>query len=111
MSVGGGECERERGGVLDHCGIQCLCVMGLKICTNEGGVNVLSWCSVCRYARYGQGEGIIWLDAIQCTGNETNLAQCTHPGWGVHKCRHSEDAGVICKPGELAYVCISRLSL
>ena len=36
------------------------------------------------------------MDEVSCTGNETNLADCTHTGVGVHNCRHDEDAGVIC---------------
>ena len=43
-----------------------------------------------------RGVGPIFLDDVNCTGNETNLADCTHSGVGVHNCRHDEDAGVIC---------------
>ena len=38
----------------------------------------------------------IFLDDVGCIGNETNLADCPHRGLGVHNCRHSGDAGVIC---------------
>ena len=52
--------------------------------------------SVTRTAIFGQGNGTIWLDNLQCTGSETTLFSCPHNGPGVHNCGHSEDAGVVC---------------
>lgn len=49
-----------------------------------------------KLASYGQGSGIIWLDNIQCHGNENNLLLCSHGGIAIHNCQHSEDAGVVC---------------
>ena len=48
------------------------------------------------YASYGQGDGTIWIDDVLCRGSEEGLSQCLHSGWGVHNCRHYEDASVIC---------------
>ncbi|XP_071479876.1 scavenger receptor cysteine-rich domain-containing group B protein-like [Diadema antillarum] len=47
-------------------------------------------------AYFGEGQGQIVLDNVQCEGSEQNLRECRHNGYGVHNCRHSEDAGVEC---------------
>uniref|UniRef100_A0A8C6VQ76 SRCR domain-containing protein n=1 Tax=Naja naja TaxID=35670 RepID=A0A8C6VQ76_NAJNA len=52
-------------------------------------------------AAFGEGTGSIFLDQIQCKGNESNLEECSHKPWGVHDCRHKEDAGVICSEKSL----------
>ena len=48
-------------------------------------------------AHYGQGTGQIWLDDVNCLGNELSLFSCRHKGVGSHNCGHSEDASVRCK--------------
>ncbi|XP_010137537.1 PREDICTED: deleted in malignant brain tumors 1 protein-like, partial [Buceros rhinoceros silvestris] len=47
-------------------------------------------------AQYGQGSGNIFLDDVQCRGDEDNLWDCAHRGIAVHDCHHEEDASVIC---------------
>ena len=54
-------------------------------------------------AAFGEGTGQIWLDDVQCVGNERSISHCSHSRWGAHNCRHYQDAGVVCRPaGNLA---------
>ncbi|KFQ73775.1 Macrophage receptor MARCO, partial [Phoenicopterus ruber ruber] len=60
---------------------------------------------VCRMLGYSRavsaftataGTGRIWLDDVNCSGNEHSIFDCPKPDWGVNNCSHSEDAGVEC---------------
>ena len=53
--------------------------------------------SAISFAFFGQGTGSIWLDNVQCTGNETRLIDCPHDTIGSHNCFHSDDASVRCQ--------------
>ncbi|XP_026570413.1 macrophage receptor MARCO isoform X2 [Pseudonaja textilis] len=43
-----------------------------------------------------EGSGQIWLDDVQCSGNEISIYLCNKREWGENNCSHSEDAGVEC---------------
>ena len=49
-----------------------------------------------RSAFFGQGSGQIWLDDVNCQGNESSLESCSHNGWSANNCSHHQDASVIC---------------
>lgn len=45
---------------------------------------------------YGEGSGLIILDDLMCTGEETSLDECDHRGFYENDCSHREDVGIIC---------------
>uniref|UniRef100_A0A673NPL7 Soluble scavenger receptor cysteine-rich domain-containing protein SSC5D n=1 Tax=Sinocyclocheilus rhinocerous TaxID=307959 RepID=A0A673NPL7_9TELE len=46
-------------------------------------------------AFFGNGSGPIWMNNVNCYGNEQTLKRCRSPGWDVQNCNHYKDAGVI----------------
>lgn len=50
-------------------------------------------------AGFGEGTGRIWMNNVQCTGNEKTLMNCTANLNGMNNCSHVQDAGVRCLPG------------
>ena len=52
---------------------------------------------------YGEASGrtIIWLDDVDCVGNESTIEDCSHNGWGNQNCyHHFDDAGVQCSASD-----------
>ena len=59
----------------------------------------LAFPGAARVLRYiAPGSGQIWLNRVQCVGNETGLEQCSHDGFGniAWYCDHIDDVGVEC---------------
>ena len=44
----------------------------------------------------GQSQQPTLLDNLRCTGRETSLISCPHPGIGNEDCDHFEDVGLEC---------------
>ncbi|KAF3845148.1 hypothetical protein F7725_008311 [Dissostichus mawsoni] len=64
------------------------------LCRQLGFVEATGWT---HSAKYGKGQGKIWLDNVQCNGGERSIDSCKSRGWGNSDCTHDEDAGVVCK--------------
>lgn len=54
---------------------------------------------------FGTGEGLVFLDSVQCTGEEMMLQDCLNSGVGVQNCGHAEDAAVLCQPLDPLLLC------
>lgn len=47
-------------------------------------------------AHYGQGSATIWLNNVQCAGNESSILSCAHDGLKMHTCANGNKANVSC---------------
>lgn len=48
------------------------------------------------YFGAGNVRNEIFLDEMECSGEEESILSCAHNDWLEHDCSHNEDAGVIC---------------
>ncbi|NWQ92231.1 DMBT1 protein, partial [Burhinus bistriatus] len=71
---------------------------GQVVCQQLGCGTLLS---VAPGVRYGEGTGQIWLDEVNCTGEERDLSECRARPWGEHNCHHVEDASVECSDSSI----------
>ncbi|XP_064293638.1 deleted in malignant brain tumors 1 protein [Phalacrocorax carbo] len=46
--------------------------------------------------QFGTGDGLIWVDAVECTGTEGALFECKVKLWGTESCKSKGHAGVLC---------------
>ena len=53
---------------------------------------------------YGQGNGQIWLDELNCPVRGKTIEQCSYRGWGIKNCTHSGVAGVKCSTGIYLFI-------
>ena len=58
----------------------------------------LGFASVVAYGNefFREGTGPIWMDEVDCDGDEDTLSNCSFPGWEPRYCYHYEDVGVKC---------------
>ena len=52
---------------------------------------------------FSSGVGVIWLDNVQCEGNESRLIDCPANQLGFHDCLHSRDVGIACSATACSY--------
>ena len=46
-------------------------------------------------AYFGEGNGTIIIDELECTGSESSIENCD-ASWFSHDCSHREDVGINC---------------
>ena len=73
--------------------LSCASFLFIYYCFNLGAVAITTGFT------NGAASQRIWLDNVQCGGNERSLFDCQANPLGNENCVHSEDAGVSCRTG------------
>ena len=73
------------------------------VCTQLGCGSAIS---VTNEAYFGEATGPIWLDEVECGGNEPSITDCEHEGFASHDCEHNEDTGIICDGKPAFSICL-----
>ena len=63
----------------------------------EGALSAIS------RAAFGKGKGIVWMDNVNCAGNESLLTECEHNQGPSVYCSRYEFAGVVCTAGRKTF--------
>ncbi|XP_074873859.1 scavenger receptor cysteine-rich domain-containing protein DMBT1-like [Carettochelys insculpta] len=71
--------------------------------------------SVSGAAQFGKGDSDVWLEGMNCSGQESLITECWLSWLGPGLCRHGSEAGVVCAgqagPGVLYAVLLSLAAL
>ena len=51
-------------------------------------------------------SSLVFLDKVQCTGDENSILECSHSGWGQHKCYHGQDVAIRCSGPDQRRQCV-----
>lgn len=51
-------------------------------------------------AFYGSGNGVYWLNNVQCAGNEESIFSCAHDGLKKQGCANGKEAKAVCVGAE-----------
>lgn len=54
---------------------------------------------------FTDGAEQIWLNNVECSGNEARLVDCDSDPLGSDSCGHHDDAGVLCSDAGCSYNC------